>query len=96
MEFNIEQLAEQLPDFSDHEGAHHWFTQKYGERFVLRETNTIEGKKVYFYHVIKEPGLYNEYLENISDEISDEINPDAFRSYSTIEISEDGDVSISI
>ncbi|RFU64954.1 hypothetical protein [Peribacillus glennii] len=97
MEIRIENLMQELPEFDTHDEAKAWFEEKYQDRFVLGSTDIMEGTKVYYYHLVKEPNEYRDYMANVSngsDEGIESMQP--FYSYSTIEIAENGGISISL
>jgi hypothetical protein len=84
---------EQMPDFKNHEEARAWFKNLFGDRFLLRMTEMRDGKRVNFYHLVKDPDVYQPYMESFASEVQHEItNAETFKSYSTIEIEEDGTV----
>ncbi len=90
-------INERLPDFKSHEEARACFKEKFEDRFLLRSVDVIEGKRVYFYHLIKDLDEYQEYMESLISSVKQEtttVKP--FESYSTVEINEDGVISFSI
>ncbi|WP_160722934.1 hypothetical protein [Bacillus sp. USDA818B3_A] len=90
-DFNIKQ--EQIPAFKSHDEARTYFKNLYGDRFLNRGTDLSEGKRVSIYHLVKDPNVYQPYMESFSHEIKHEItNMDVFKSYNTIEIDENGNV----
>jgi hypothetical protein len=94
---DLTSITEQMPDFNSHLEAREWFTSQFPNRFLLRSEDSLEGKRVYYYHVVKNPEVYQQYMESFAKAEGHEItNPKTFESYSTVEISEDGDVSLSI
>ncbi len=97
MDFDITTIYEKMPDFDNHDEASKWFKSQFQDRFLLRSSDTSDGKKVFYYHIVKDPEVYQNYLESHASAVRDEIsNIDTFESYSTVEISEDGDISLSI
>ncbi|WP_042457035.1 hypothetical protein [Neobacillus dielmonensis] len=84
----------QMPTFHSHEEARSWFKEQFGDnRFLLRLSNMKDGKRTYFYHLVKDPEVYKPYMESFSSSVKHEITHfDTFKSYSTIEITEDGEV----
>jgi hypothetical protein len=88
-DFTIE--YDQIPKFQNHEDARAWFKDLYGDRFLLRTTDMRDGKRVNMYHLVKDPEVYQPYMESFSHIDKHEItNMDVFKSYKTIEITEDG------
>lgn len=97
MNFDLTSISEQMPDFESHSEAREWFNSQFPGRFLLRNEDTLNGKRVYFYHVVKDPDVYQQYMESFAKQEGHEItNPHTFESYSTVEINEDGDISFSI
>ncbi|MCM3573624.1 MULTISPECIES: hypothetical protein [Mesobacillus] len=97
MNIDIDQIAASLDDFSTHEEAREWFANRFGAQFIQKEEDISEGKRVYFYHIVKNRDAYNQYMASLMDDGKIEFKSmEPFESYSTVEISEDGDVSISI
>ena len=83
-----------LPDFSSHQEARNYFKELYREQFVLNGSELIDGRKVYFYHLILDTEHYQEGMEVLK---TDGYMKDAMQfliSYQPIEISEDGSVHI--
>jgi hypothetical protein len=96
MNINPEALLSQLPDFNSHEAARSWFKEQLHEQFQLRSSDEVNGKRVYFYHIIKNPEVYQQYMESFASPVKHEITSmKPFESYTTLEISEDGGVSVS-
>lgn len=82
-----------MPSFSNHEEAREWFKEQFGDRFLLRMTDMKDGKRVNFYHLVKDPDVYQPYMESFASSVKHEItNMDVFKSYTTIEIDENGQV----
>ncbi|MDT8859672.1 hypothetical protein N0O92_05450 [Alkalihalobacillus sp. MEB130] len=97
MDFNITSLYNKMPDFHSHEEARSWFKEHYGDRFILKNSDEMEGERVYYYHLVKNPDVYEEYMDSLTSEVEHKITSmEPFESYSTIEISEDGGISFSI
>lgn len=90
-DFTVERS--QMPSFSNHEEAREWFKGQFGDRFLLRMTDMKDGKRVNFYHLVKDLGVYKPYMESFASTVTHEItNMDVFKSYTTIEIDENGHV----
>ncbi|MCM3669036.1 hypothetical protein M3181_08485 [Mesobacillus maritimus] len=97
MNLDVNSLTEQMPDFQSHKEARDWFKGQLQNQFLLRSEDTVNGKRVYYYHIVKNKETYQQYMQSFASEEGHQItNADTFKSYSTVEISEDGDVSISI
>ncbi|WHY64905.1 hypothetical protein [Neobacillus sp. SuZ13] len=85
----------QIPKFTSHEEARAWFKGQYGDRFLLRMTDLKDGRRVNFYHLVKDPEVYKPYMESFASVVPHEItNINTFKSYTTIEIDENGQVDI--
>ena len=90
-------IAENMPKFISHEDARSWFKKQFQDHFLLRSHDVIAGKKVYFYHIVKDTESYQQYMQSFAKPGKHEITSIApFESYSTVEISEDGKVSFSV
>lgn len=96
MNIDFTTIYNEMPDFTNHEKAKEWFQGQFGDRFVLKNSDVVEGKKVYYYHVVKNQEAYQEYMEMLSNEETTNITNEPFESYSTIEITEDGGISFSL
>ncbi|MFC0557600.1 hypothetical protein [Halalkalibacter alkalisediminis] len=97
MDIDFKTIYNQMPDFTNHQEASDWFIGQFGNRFVLKNSDVIDDEKVYYYHVVKNPEVYQAYMESLSNEEGSHITSmEPFESYSTIEISEDGGISFSI
>ncbi|RLL43750.1 hypothetical protein D8M04_12580 [Oceanobacillus piezotolerans] len=95
MNIDLAVITEEMPDFQHHEEARQWFKDKFKNDFLIRSSDTIDGRKIFFYHIIKNPQVYQKYMESFAKPVNHEItNMETFESYTTVEISEDGDVSI--
>ncbi|MFT4413931.1 hypothetical protein ACLM5H_08735 [Fredinandcohnia humi] len=97
MNIDFTTLYDKMPDFQNHEEAREWFKNEFQDKFLLRTHDKIEGKMVYYYHIVKDPEVYKEYMESFGRTGEHEItNIQTFESYSTVEISENGDVSFTL
>ncbi|WP_456271284.1 hypothetical protein [Bacillus sp. AK031] len=96
MTFNIEQLAEEMPDFTSHNEASAWFGNRFQGQFIFKEKDVINEVPTYFYHIVKDTNNYNEYMNLLSDEDQKIDSKTSFYSYTTVIISEHGDVEISL
>jgi hypothetical protein len=86
-----------MPDFKSHEEARAWFNEQFPDRFFLRSSDETDDKKVFYYHIVKNPDVYQQYMESFASPVKHEItNMETFESYSTVEISEDGGISFTI
>ena len=93
MEFDVTDILNKIPDFNSHEEARSWFNEQFPKRFFLR----VHDNNVYYYHLVKNLDQYQQYMESFASTQKHEIsNIEPFESYSTVEISEDGGISITI
>lgn len=94
MNIDMDSLSKQMPEFDDHDAARTWFKDQFQERFSLKNTETTNGKKVYYYHIIKNPEMYQQYMESFAKPVKHEITEmNTFESYSAVEITDDGEIS---
>lgn len=97
MNIDIESIYENMPDFSNHMEAREWFKNEFKDRFFLRTHSEQDGKMTYYYHIVKDPEVYQRYMESFASEQEREITEmSTFESYTTVEISEDGAVNITL
>lgn len=96
MDINIEQLAEEMPEFENHQEASEWFGNRFQGQFIFKEKDTLNGIPTYFYHIIKDVNNYNRYMNALSQEESEIEAAQSFYSYTTVSITDDGDVEISL
>jgi hypothetical protein len=97
MNIDVKSVFENLPDFQGHEDARSWFKDQFQERFLLRNSDIIDGKRIYYYHIVKDPDTYHAYMESLTSPVEHEYSStEPFESYSTVEISENGDISFSM
>ncbi|WP_421384946.1 hypothetical protein ACOJQI_09290 [Bacillus salacetis] len=96
MDINIEQLAKEMPEFRSHQEASEWFGDKFQGQFVFKGKDMIDDVPAYFYHIVKDVNSYNRYMNALSEEDSTIDSMSTFYSYTTVVISEDGDVEISL
>ncbi|MCU9614444.1 hypothetical protein OEV98_12940 [Caldibacillus lycopersici] len=96
MDFDISAIYNQMPDFTTHEEARAWFKEQFHDQFLLKTTDVIDGKRVFYYHLIKHPEKYEEFVNTLRSDNTEIDSLDLFESYSTIEISEDGNISFTI
>ncbi|MCH1627135.1 hypothetical protein [Fredinandcohnia quinoae] len=90
-------ISERMPNFNNHEEAREWFKEQFDNKFLFRSINEDEGKKTFFYHIVKNPEVYNQYMRNFASPFEHEItNMKTFESYTTVEINEDGEVNFTI
>ncbi|WP_162785187.1 hypothetical protein [Bacillus sp. P14.5] len=95
MNINIEKLADEMPEFKDHQEASEWFENRFQGGFIYKEKDTLNGIPTYFYHIVKDISRYNAFMNALSEEESENVTANSFYSYTTVSITEDGDVEIS-
>lgn len=83
----------ELPDFSSHELARKYFKNKYGDRFIMMNSEMIDGMKIYFYSLILDNEIFKDGQEKLGqgEPVS---GLDFMNSYQPIEIWEDGRIHI--
>ncbi|WP_156291982.1 hypothetical protein [Oceanobacillus salinisoli] len=97
MNIDLTALSEEMPDFHNHDEARQWFKEKFGDDFLIRSSDVVNETKIYYYHIVKDLELYQQYMESFAKPVKHEItNMETFESYSTVEISENGDVNMYI
>ncbi|EDL65812.1 hypothetical protein [Bacillus sp. SG-1] len=96
MDINIEKLAKEMPEFTNHQEASDWFGDKFQGQFVFKEKDFINEVPTYFYHIVKDVNRYNRYMNALVQEESDIDSLNTFYSYTTVSITEDGNVEISL
>ncbi|MCT2535723.1 hypothetical protein NC661_06365 [Aquibacillus koreensis] len=97
MNFDLTTISNEMPDFENHDQARQWFNEQFQERFSLVNSDIVNGKKVYYYHIIKDQSTYQQYMESFAKAGEHQItNFETFESYSTVEINEEGDISLSL
>ncbi|MET3696882.1 hypothetical protein SAMN05877753_101543 [Bacillus oleivorans] len=93
----ITSFFDQMPEFDNHEEARSWLKGQFHDKCLFRGSDTIDGKQVYFYHLVKNPELYQHYMESFASPRPEEheiTNMQTFESYNTLVITEDGEISI--
>ncbi len=94
MNIDLDSISQGMPDFEDHEAARQWFKDQLQDRFSLKNIEDTDGKKVYYYHIIKNQERYQQYMESFAKPIKHEITEmDTLKSYSAVEITEDGEIT---
>lgn len=96
MNINIEELANEMPEFNNHEEARGWFENRFQENIVFKERDIINDVPTYFYHIVKDTASYNNYMDMLSKDNEEIDSMTPFQSYTTVSISENGDVEISL
>jgi hypothetical protein len=97
LDMDINELASSMPEFNSHDEGREWFSNRFGSQFLYKDEGFSEGKHVFFYHIVKNQDAYDRYMASLTSAGKMEIhNMEPFESYTTVEIIEDGNVSISI
>ena len=97
MNLDLTTINDSMLDFRNHEEARSWFKSLFQERFLFRTYDKIDGKMLYYYHIVKNPETYQQYMQSLASEVKQEnTNMETFESYSTVEINEEGEVSLTI
>ncbi|GAA0341854.1 hypothetical protein GCM10008967_35310 [Bacillus carboniphilus] len=87
----------EMPDFNNHDEARSWLKEQFHEKCLFRGSDSVEGQTVYFYHLIKDPDVYQQYMESFASEHEQEhkiTNMKTFESYHTIVVTADGEITI--
>lgn len=83
-----------LPNFSSHQEAREYFKNKYGSsRFVMTDSDVIDGRDIYFYYLILDPKAYKDGQKKLLED-GYVTGFEYFHSHQSIEIFEDGDIHI--
>lgn len=92
---DFEKILNERPTFHSYNEAHEWFIEHFQERFVLRNIDQLDGQKLYYYHLIKDPEVYHEYMNVLSNDQPEHITDmSPFYSYHTVVITESGQVEV--
>ncbi|HWO75906.1 MAG TPA: hypothetical protein VNM69_08435 [Bacillus sp. (in: firmicutes)] len=93
----IASFFDQMPEFTNHEEARSWLKEHFRDNCLFRGSDTRDGRKVYLYHLVKNPEVYHQYMESFASPKPEEheiTNMQTFESYNTLVITEDGDVTV--
>jgi hypothetical protein len=84
-----------LPEFNSHDEARSYFKNKFGDSFVMMDSNVIGGEKHYRYYLILDPEAFNKMQQELREN-GHYADPDlsGLMSYQTIEIAETGEIHI--
>jgi len=84
----------EFPKFDSHENARKFFKNKYGDSFVMANSEVINDEKIYFYNLILDRKNYFGGFKKLEKDgiIVDSLN--FMNSYQPIEIWEDGRIHI--
>ena len=88
------QAEAEFPDFYNHENARKFFKNKYGDSFVMANSEMIGDEKVYFHHLILDRQQYFDSFKKLKEDsfITDSL--EFMNSYQSIEIFEDGRIHV--
>lgn len=78
-----------IPLFINHNSARYWFKQRYGNRFVMVDTEVKNNVKFYIYHLVYDRDSYIQSMNAIREK-SPFLHHDYLTSFDEIEISEYG------
>lgn len=95
IEMKISRQAEaEFPEFDSHENARRYFKNKYGDSFVMANSEMIGDEKIYFYHLILDRQQYFDGFKKLREDgiITDSL--DFMNSYQPVEIFEDGRIHV--
>ncbi|QOR67929.1 hypothetical protein IM538_07295 [Cytobacillus suaedae] len=94
MDIDFNAITDNMPNFENHDDAKAWFEEYFEDKFVFKNQDELNGKTVYYYHIVKNPDAYSQYMVSLTSEVKPHITDfNTVKSYSTVEISEDGEVS---
>ena len=97
MNIDFNEITESMPNFENHDDAKAWFEEYFQDKFIFKNQDELDGKTVYYYHIVKNPDVYALYMEALTNDVKPHITDfDTVESYSTVEITEDGEVSITM
>lgn len=66
MNYGISREEEQkLPNFNSHAEARKFFKDKYGTNFMIIDSDTIDGEKIYFYKLILDREAYYDMVAEL-------------------------------
>jgi hypothetical protein len=83
----------QLPLFINHKSARTYFKNKFGNLFVMVDTDLINGEKMYLYHLVLDKPTYLDGREKLKRGDIDNCG-DYIVSYQDIQIGANGSVKI--
>src|SRR5690625_2124804 len=88
------QSEAEFPEFDSHENARKFLKNKYGDSFVMANSEMINDEKVYFYHLILDRKNYFDSFKKLEEDgfIMDSL--DFMNSYQPIERWGDGRIHI--
>ena len=84
---------ETIPQFHSHEEARQWFKEKYGDDFMMTDSEEIGGEKCYFYTLILDRAKYEKGHRELVEK-GYIIGTEHLNSYQSIEIMESGFIHI--
>lgn len=86
-------FEQELPEFQSHTDARKWFKKRFGDNFVMADSEIIGEEKYYFYHLIVDRAAYETGMKKLREE-GYASGFDLPLSYHPVEISETGLVHI--
>lgn len=90
------QEESEIPLFDSYKDAQAYFSDKYGQDFVLESTDDIGGQNCYFHALIFDHATYfkGRRLLRSGNSMSGPLALDFLKSYQSIQIFEDGNIHI--
>jgi len=82
-----------LPKFNNHDEARKYFKDLYGDMFQMKDSEIIDGRKIYFYHLILDHDAFMKGIKEMNDQ-GFSSGFDFLRSHQNVEILEDGGIHI--
>lgn len=82
-----------IPQFDSHEEAREWFKARYGDAFMMTDSEYIGGQKCYFYYLILDPEAFHKGQKEMQEN-GYSAGLAFMKSYQSIQIMQDGSVHI--
>jgi len=83
-----------LPQFDNHESARKYFKNKYGNDFMMMDSEVINGEKMYFYNLILDRKTFEDGQRKLLAAGSINNALEFMNSHQRIEIFENGNIHI--
>lgn len=58
---------DEIPEFKSHDEACKWFKEKYGDNFMMEDSELIDGQKCYFYQLIHDRVAWEKGQKELRD-----------------------------
>lgn len=82
-----------IPQFYSHEEAREWFKARYGDAFMMIDSEPIDGHKCYFYYLILDAEAFHKWQKEMQEQ-GYVAGLEFMKSYQSIQIMQDGSVHI--